>query len=64
LGVDIEDPNLETPPKRGRPPSPALELRDLQGFKFFERMRGLFTTLHACAAHPNRQLFFDGVFAA
>jgi hypothetical protein len=36
-----------------------LEVTDLQGFKFFERMRGLFTTLHGCAAHPNRKLFFD-----
>jgi hypothetical protein len=36
-----------------------LEVKDLQGFKGFERMRGLFTTLHDCAAHPNRKLFFD-----
>jgi hypothetical protein len=57
--VDIEDPNLETAPKRGRPPSPALEVTDLKGFKFFERVKGLFSTLHGCAAHPNRKLFFD-----
>ena len=57
--MDIEDPNRETPAKRGRPPSPALELKDLQGFKFFQRMKGLFGTLHGCAAHPNRKLFFD-----
>ena len=57
--MEIEDPNLETPAKRGRPPSPPVELEDLQGFKFFERMKGLFSTLHGCAAHPNRKLFFD-----
>jgi hypothetical protein len=58
--VDIEDPNRKTPAKkRGRPPSPELELKDLQGFRFFERIKGLFSTLHDCAAHPNRELFFD-----
>ena len=57
--MDIEDPNREAPAKRGRPPSPALELKDLQGFKFFQRMKGPFGTLHGCAAHPNRKLFFD-----
>jgi hypothetical protein len=57
--VDIEDSNPETPAKRGRPPSPELELEDLQAFKFSERIKGLFSTLHGCAAHPNRQLFFD-----
>jgi len=57
--VDIEDPNLETPPKRGRPPSPALQVTDLQGFKFFQRMDGLLNVLHASAPHRNRRLHFD-----
>jgi len=64
LGVDTEDPHLETPPRRGRPPSPALEVTDLQGFKFFQRMDGLLTVLHSSAPHRNRLLHFDGVFAA
>ena len=62
--MDIEDFNPEPASPRGRPPSPPLEVKDLQGFKFFERMQGLFTPLQACATHPNRKLFLDGVFAA
>ena len=31
----------------------------MQGFKFFKRFRGLFDSLHGCAAHRNRKLFYD-----
>lgn len=52
----------EPPPPRRKPgPEPRPELReeDLQGFKFFQRVRTLVATLHGCAAHPNRRLFYD-----
>lgn len=32
---------------------------DLQGFRFFKRLRGLLDALRPCAAHPNRQLHYD-----
>jgi len=45
--------------KPGRPPAEPLEVEDLQGFKFFKRFGGLFDSLHDCAAHRNRKLFYD-----
>jgi IS4 transposase len=45
--------------RRGRKPKEALSVEDLQGFKFFKRLRGLFDSLHDCAAHRNRKLFYD-----
>ena len=52
----------EPSPRRRKPgPEPRPELReeDLQGFKFFRRVRTLVGILHGCAAHPNRRLFYD-----
>jgi len=40
-------------------PQPELREEDLQGFKFFQRMRKLLGALHGCAAHPNRRLHYD-----
>ena len=57
--MDIEDFNPEPPLPRGRPPSPPLQVKDLQGFKFFQRMDGLLNVLHASAPHRNRLLHFD-----
>jgi len=45
--------------KPGPEPRPELREEDLQGFKFFRRVRRLVATLHGCAAHPNRCLFYD-----
>ncbi|MCX6374874.1 MAG: IS4 family transposase [Armatimonadetes bacterium] len=45
--------------RRGRKPTEAISVEDLQGFKFFKRLRGLFDSLHGCAAHRNRKLFYD-----
>ena len=39
-------------------------MRDLQGFKFFKRLRGLLDALRPCAAHRNRLLHFDEYAAA
>ena len=33
--------------------------RDLQGFRFFKRFKGLLDVLRPCAAHRNRQLHYD-----
>ena len=33
--------------------------RDLQGFRFFKRFKGLLDLLRPCAAHRNRQLHYD-----
>ncbi len=43
----------------GPKPKDPLTEADLQGFKFFKRIRGLLDSLRACAAHPNRLLHFD-----
>lgn len=59
LGVDTDEPVNQTPQRRGRPPSAPLEVSDLQGFKFFQRMDGLLNALHASAPHRNRLLHFD-----
>jgi len=45
--------------KPGRRPGESLTVESLQGFKFFKRLRGLFDSLHDCAAHRNRKLFYD-----
>ena len=45
--------------KPGRRPAEPLAVEQLQGFKFFKRLRGLFDSLHECAAHRNRKLFYD-----
>ena len=50
--------------KPGRKPREPLAVEDLQGFKFFKRLRGLFDSLHDCAAHRNRKLFYDEYAAA
>jgi hypothetical protein len=50
--------------KRGRPPKPSLEVHDLQGFKFFKRLRSLLDVLRSCAPHPNRLLHYDEYAAA
>jgi len=46
--------------KPGPKPKEPLTEADLQGFKFFKRLRGLLDSLHSCADHPNRRLHFDG----
>jgi IS4 transposase len=45
--------------RRGRKPKERLRVEELQGFKFFKRLRGLFDALHDCARHRNRKLFYD-----
>ena len=45
-------------------PGEPLGVEDLQGFKFFKRLRGLFDSLHDCATHRNRKLFYDEYAAA
>jgi len=40
-------------------PTPQLREEDLQAYKFFERLHGLFDALRPCASHPNRKLHFD-----
>jgi len=46
--------------REDKAPTPAdLREEDLQGFKFFKRLQGLFDALRPCAAHPNRRLHFD-----
>ena len=45
--------------KPGPKPKEPLTEADLQGFKFFKRLRGLLDSLHSCADHPNRRLHFD-----
>jgi hypothetical protein len=57
----VNDPGCHCAQKRrpGRPPTEPLAVEELQGFKFFERLRGLFDSLHDCAAHRNRKLFYD-----
>jgi hypothetical protein len=52
-------PHPEAKRKPGRPPDGPLAVEDLQGFKFFKRLRGLFDSLRGCAAHRNRKLFYD-----
>jgi hypothetical protein len=44
---------------RGRRAAEPLAVEELQGFKFFKRLRGLFDSLRSCAAHRNRKLFYD-----
>jgi hypothetical protein len=44
---------------RGPKPKVPLAVEDLQGFKFFKRLRGLLDSLHDSAAHRNRKLFYD-----
>jgi hypothetical protein len=46
-------------PGRGRKRAEPLAVEQLQGFQFFKRLRGLFDSLHGCAAHRNRKLFYD-----
>jgi hypothetical protein len=48
----------------GRPAKPSLEVHDLQGFKFFKRLRSLLDVLRSCAPHPNRLLHYDEYAAA
>jgi len=43
----------------GPKPKDPLTEADLQGFKFFKRIRGLLDSLRSYAAHPNRLLHFD-----
>ncbi len=62
-GVDRHDSNAAAR-KRGRPRKRPVRVRDLQGFKFFKRLRGLLEALHPCAAHRNRLLHFDEYAAA
>lgn len=50
--------------RRGRKANEPLSVDDLQGFKFFKRLRGLFDSLHECASHRNRKLFYDEYAAA
>lgn len=50
--------------KPGRPPKPSLEVHDLQGFKFFKRLRSLLDVLRSSAPHPNRLLHYDEYAAA
>jgi hypothetical protein len=50
--------------KPGRPAKPSLEVHDLQGFKFFKRLRSLLGVLHSCAPHRNRLLHYDEYAAA
>lgn len=45
--------------RRGRKAKEALSVEDLQGFAFFKRLRGLLDSLHDCASHRNRKLFYD-----
>ncbi len=45
--------------RRGRKPKEPISVEDLQGFKFFKRLRGLLDSLRGCAAHRNRKLFYD-----
>ena len=63
-GVNAPDFKPEAAPKRGRPARPPLREEDLQGFKFFRRIRGLLDGLHDCAPHRNRLLHFDEYAAA
>jgi len=55
--VSTPEPTPRT--RRGRKPKDAISVEELQGFKFFKRLRGLFDSLHGCAAHRNRKLFYD-----
>jgi hypothetical protein len=57
----VNEPEFHPAQKRppGRPPTEPLAVEELQGFKFFKRLRGLFDSLHGCAAHRNRKLFYD-----
>jgi IS4 transposase len=50
--------------KPGRPARPSLEVHDLQGFRFFKRLRSLLDVLRSCAPHPNRLLHYDEYAAA
>lgn len=47
----------------GRRPKPAITARELQGFKFFERIDGMLSQLHSCGTQRdkagNRELHFD-----
>jgi len=45
--------------KPGPPPQPPLREEDLQGYKFFTRIRQLLGALRGCAAHRNRLLHYD-----
>jgi len=49
----------KTSRKPGPEPRPELREEDLQGFKFFKRLRKLLAALHGCAAHRNRRLHYD-----
>ena len=62
--MDSNDSNARDARKRGRPRKRPLAERDLQGFKFFKRIRGLLDSLHDCASHRNRLLHFDEYAAA
>ena len=61
MAPDTEDVQRR---RRGRPPKPSLEVHDLQGFKFFKRLRSLLDALRSCAPHPNRLLHYDEYAAA
>lgn len=45
--------------KRGRKAQARVTVEELQGFAFFQRLRGLLDGLHESAAHRNRKLYFD-----
>ncbi len=57
--VNDTDPTPATRLRRGPKPQAPLAVEDLQGFKFFKRLRGLLESLRGCAAHRNRKLFYD-----
>jgi len=61
MAQDIEAVQRRRP---GRPPRPSLEVHDLQGFKFFKRLKGLLDVLHGSAPHSNRLLHYDEYAAA
>ena len=62
--MDSNDSNARDARRRGRPRKRPLAERDLQGFKFFKRIRGLLDSLYDCASHRNRLLHFDEYAAA
>ena len=49
----------ESKRKPGPAPQPPLREENLQGYKFFKRIRQLLGVLHGCAAHRNRRLHDD-----
>ena len=62
--MDFNDSNVRDARKRGLARKRPLAERDLQGFKFFRRIRGLLDSLHDSASHRNRLLHFDEYAAA